>query len=76
MTLFLVLALGLVEPVKRRHSQATALAAIDFFILDPVKQGVGYTGDLRRNRFNGCTQRWVVASVLLQQPNRTLPDFG
>jgi len=44
--------------------------------LDPVKQGLGHTANLGRNRFNICPQGRILASVFLHQPHRTLSDFG
>lgn len=57
-------------------STGYTLAAVDLGLLDPLVQSLRHAANLGCNRFNGCPQRWVVGSVLLNQAHSPLADLG
>src|SRR5690606_25244583 len=50
-------------------------AAVDLHSLDPVQQGGRCAAYLGRNRLDGCPQRPVLVTMLLNQTHRTLTHF-
>lgn len=55
--------------------QSIGLAAVDLLALEPFQQGLRHAADLRCNGLNGSSSRGALASVVLNQPHRTLPDL-